>query len=82
VFVEDYFIRLDKNEPDLIHASVKLSCEVEREVVVEIPELKVRQAIMTDASGCGEVSFRVKKLKRWSPDAPKLYDVSVIGETD
>lgn len=82
VFVEDYFIRLDKNEPDLIHASVKLSCEVEREVVVEIPELKVRQAIMTDASGCGEVSFRVKKLKRWSPDAPKLYDVSVSGETD
>ena len=82
VFVEDYFIRLDKNEPDLIHASVKLSCEVERKVVVEIPELKVRQAIMTDASGCGEVSFRVKKLKRWSPDAPKLYDVSVSGETD
>ncbi len=82
VFVEDYFIRLDKNEPDLIHASVKLSCEVEREVVVELPELKVRQAIMTDASGCGEVSFRVKKLKRWSPDAPKLYDVSVSGETD
>lgn len=82
VFVEDYFIRLDKNEQDLIHASVKLSCEVEREVVVEIPELKVRQAIMTDASGCGEVSFRVKKLKRWSPDAPKLYDVSVSGETD
>lgn len=82
VFVEDYFIRLDKNEPDLIHASVKLSCEVEREVVVEIPELKVRQAIMTDTSGCGVVSFRVKKLKRWSPDAPKLYDVSVSGETD
>lgn len=66
VFVEDYFIRLDKHQPDLVHASVKLPGGVSREVIVEIPELKVRQSIITAGNGKGEVSFRVKKLRRWS----------------
>ncbi len=82
VFVEDYFIRLDKHQPDLVHASVKLSGGVSREVIVEIPELKVRQSIITAGNGKGEVSFRVKKLRRWSPDVPKLYDVTVSCGAD
>ena len=56
VFVEDYFIRLDKHQPDLVHASVKLSGGVSREVIVEIPELKVRQSIIT--AGMAKARFR------------------------
>ncbi len=82
VYVEDYFIRLDKHESDLIHASVQLSGKVSQEVTVDIPELKVSRTVQTDSEGRASVSFRVKRLQRWSPDSPKLYDVTVSSGAD
>lgn len=82
VYVEDYFIRLDKHESDLIHASVQLSGKVSQEVTVDIPELKVSRTVQTDSEGMASVSFRVKRLQRWSPDSPKLYDVTVSSGAD
>ena len=81
-FVEDYFIRLDNNSSDVINASVTLSDAVSAAVRIEIPELKVSQEFMTDASGRASVSFKVKRLQRWSPDTPKLYDVLVTSAQD
>lgn len=82
VYVNDYFIQLDKHQPDLIHAEVILSDRLEADVTIAIPELKVNKTIRTDAEGFARTSFKVKKLVRWAPDAPKLYDVTVSSGDD
>ena len=82
VYVNDYFIQLDKHQPDLIHAEIILSDKVEADVTISIPELKVNKTVRTDAEGFARASFKVKKLIRWAPDAPKLYDVNVCSGED
>ena len=82
VYVKDYFIQLDKHESDIINVSVELSDAVEGEVKVEIPELGISRILNTDASGRAGTSFKAKRLQRWAPGAPKLYDVSVSYGND
>lgn len=82
VFVEDYFIRLDKHEPDLVHASVSLSSGLSQDVTIEIPELKVSKTVTAGPDGKADFSFKVKRMQRWAPDDPKLYDVSVCSGAD
>ena len=83
VFVEDYFIRLDKDSADRISADVRLSgTPAGTSVLVEIPELKVRETASADERGAAALSFRVKNLKRWSPEDPKLYRVIVSAGRD
>ena len=82
VYIQDYFIQLDKNSPDVINASVTLSGTVSETVKIEIPELKISQELVTDGNGRASASFKVKKLRRWSPDDPKLYDVIVSSASD
>ena len=83
VFVEDYFIRLDKDSADRISADVRLSgAPAGTSVLVEIPELKVRETASADERGAAALSFRVKNLKRWSPEDPKLYRVIVSAGRD
>lgn len=76
-YIKDYMVQLDKNAPDVINANVRMSSQVPAgsSVTVSIPELKVSKVISLDKDGYGETSFRVRKLQRWSPDSPKLYDV-------
>ena len=82
-FVEDYFIRLDKDSADRISADVRLSgAHAGTSVLVEIPELKVRETASADERGAAALSFRVKNLKRWSPEDPKLYRVIVSAGRD
>ena len=76
-YIDDYFIQLDKHQPDLIHAQVTLSDQVSEDVTISIPELKVSMKVKTDEEGRAKTSFKVKKLVCWAPDAPKLYDVSL-----
>ncbi len=82
VFIEDYFIQLDKTKADKINASVKLSEKVSQSVTIEIPELQLKQTLKTDANGEAKVSFASKKIKRWSPTSPTLYKVKVSSEND
>lgn len=83
VFIEDYFIQLDKYKTDKIDARVKLSeKKVNSTITIEIPELKIKQTLTTDNNGEAKTSFNVKKLDRWSPESPKLYDVIVSSESD
>lgn len=82
-YINDYFIRLDKDDPALIHASVALEgCNEDDEVRIEIPELKVDVKASIDGNGCAETSFRVKKLIRWEPGNPKLYKVRISSDRD
>jgi len=82
VFIEDYFIQLDKTKADKINASVKLSEKVSQSVTIEIPELQLKQTLKTDANGEVKTSFASKKIKRWSPNSPTLYKVKVSSESD
>ncbi|NDW10723.1 glycoside hydrolase family 2 TIM barrel-domain containing protein [Dysgonomonas sp. 520] len=77
-YIKDYFVQLDKYKSDKIDVRVQLSAaNANVSVNVEIPELNVKQSLVTDNQGSAKASFNVKKLQRWSPDSPKLYDVIV-----
>ena len=81
-YISNYFIQLDKQRSDLIHAEVTLSDKSSAKVRIEIPELKIFHEGMTDGEGRMKTSFKVKKLTRWSPDSPKLYNVTVAAGSD
>lgn len=82
IYIDNYFIQLDKEESKLIRAKVCLSEKISnKQVTVEIPELHLKEQIVTDSDGRAETTFRVKKLERWSPENPKLYSVRLsFGE--
>ena len=83
VHIADYFVQLDKYRKDLIHATVTLSeAKAHQAVQISIPELKVRTTLETDNNGVAKASIPVKKLQRWSPEMPKLYDVSITASDD
>lgn len=83
-YIKDYFIQLDKQKSNLIDIRVQLSEKsANANVMVEIPELKIKQKLTTDNQGIATASVEnVKKLERWSPDSPKLYNVIVSSDND
>ena len=82
-YLEDYFIQLDKESPDQMIAKVHLSDKKPGEkITIAIPELKTSIDMQTDAEGKAEVKFNVKKLQRWSPENPKLYEVIISSAGD
>ncbi|WP_293743054.1 glycoside hydrolase family 2 protein [uncultured Pedobacter sp.] len=84
IFIQDYFIQLDKNHPGQINAKVKVVDKQKNvAVTVEIPELNIKQKLVTDQYGIANVSITdVKKIQRWSPASPKLYQVLVSTKED
>ncbi|MCW8313047.1 glycoside hydrolase family 2 [Sphingobacterium sp. InxBP1] len=83
VFIDDYFIQLDKTGADKINASVKLSeKKANIPVTIEIPGLQLKQTLMTDAYGEIKTAFVSQKIKRWSPSAPTLYQVKISSPDD
>lgn len=82
-FIEDYNVQLDKYKADKIDTKIKLSNKIaNKKVTVEIPELKIKQHLLTDVEGMIKTSFYSKKILRWSPNAPKLYKVIFSTEED
>lgn len=82
-YLEDYFIQLDKESPNQIIAKVHLSDKKPGEkITIAIPELKTSIDMQTDAGGKAEGKFNVKKLQRWSPENPKLYEVIISSAGD
>lgn len=79
IYIKDYMVQLDKSRPYVINASVRMSTPVPKgsSVRIDIPELKISGTAVLDSEGRGSVSLKAKKLVRWSPDAPKLYGVSL-----
>ena len=83
VFIEDYFVQLDKYSPNKIDVKIQLSDNLSNESVqIEIPELKIKQSLKTNSEGIATASIPVKNIKRWSPDDPKLYDVKIESSSD
>ena len=81
-FVNDYFIQLQQGSRDRVVGWVRLNgAQFNQRIIVRIPEAGVAKAFATDASGTALVDFTAN-LKLWSPESPKLYDVTIEAETD
>lgn len=76
-YIQDYSLQLDKKNWNLISGWIQLNNKVGGvSLEVSIPELKVRQQVVTDADGRASLSFKAKPVL-WCPENPKLYDVRV-----
>jgi beta-glucuronidase len=81
-FVEDYFVQLKKGSTDTIAGWVKLNgVRARQQVAIRIPEAGVSASVSTDANGYAALSIPAK-LTLWSPENPKLYDVTIASDTD
>jgi beta-glucuronidase len=81
-FVHDYLIQLEKGSRQHVRGWVKLAGEkLNQTITIRIPEAGVSKTITTDNSGLATIDFNAE-LKLWSPENPKLYDVSIEAETD
>jgi beta-glucuronidase len=82
-FVDDAWIRLGRD--GRIHADVRLngSEAADRELRLRIPSLGFTLAGRTDVDGLWRASIAApRRLKRWSPETPTLYDVEVEAGAD
>jgi beta-glucuronidase len=78
-FIRDYFIQLKKASADNITGYIQLDGSNKSGVPVEvtIPGLKLQNKLVTDANGYVSIDFKVKEIRRWSPQDPFLYDVNI-----
>ncbi len=78
-FVLDYHIQLDRSDPSMIRGYVQLDGPSigAQTVTLSIPEIRQENSFTTDANGYVEISLPAKKIKRWYPERPKLYDVTI-----
>ena len=82
-YITDYYIRLDKENPKLIHADVTLSTPTAGEIVtLSIPELNINKTFTTDEDGKASTSIKTKNLERWDISNPKLYSVTLSSARD
>jgi beta-glucuronidase len=81
-FIVDYFLQLQKGSASRISGWVKVDGSHRQQTIrIEIPEVRAASTVTTDANGYAEVGFDAS-LSLWSPDNPKLYDVTVRSDTD
>jgi beta-glucuronidase len=84
IFIQQYSLQLDP-EQDIKFAKKKQKFNLEghiklndsqssSELIVEIPELKIREKF-TIQGDSARFHLTAKKLQAWSPENPKLYDV-------
>jgi beta-glucuronidase len=81
-FIQDYFIQLEKGSTRQIKGWVQLNGpRLQQKVTIRIPEAGVTETVQTDPKGRADFSFQAG-LTLWSPQAPKLYEIQLISETD
>jgi beta-glucuronidase len=86
-FVSNYFLSLDKNSLNTkskkINGKLQLNgASFPQKARIEIPELKVDEEINVEANGGCNFSIDVKNMELWSPENPKLYEVSISAGND
>jgi len=82
MFVQDCFLQLKKGTAGEVAGWVRLNGASSRQqVVIEIPEAGIRQTVTTNEEGFAPVDFTAR-LQPWSPESPKLYQVTVSAGAD
>jgi beta-glucuronidase len=83
-YIDDYMIQLNPNNSEEIMGYIQLNGpgKANREVLLKISEAKISRKVNTDITGRAQIYIKKAKLKKWSPDNPKLYDVSLNAGKD
>jgi len=83
-FIGDYVVQLNNKNKDFIEGFIELkgSSIANKKIILPIPELKLKQELVTNSEGIATVKAEVKKLNYWSPNEPHLYDVTLFAESD
>jgi len=82
-YIDDYMLQLDKavdGKKRTLSFALSLNREeAGQEIVLSIPELKVKKKFMTNDRGqvSAQLSIPAAKLELWSPENPKLYQVEI-----
>ncbi|MBQ3882282.1 MAG: beta-glucuronidase [Bacteroidales bacterium] len=80
VYVENYSLKLDRENYSLIHFKANLSkAEKGKTITLSIPELKIEKTFTTAEDGSIEADLSAKPVL-WCPENPKLYDVRITLE--
>ncbi len=75
-FIQDYHLQLGKGSMNEVSGFIQLNGDdLQQEISIEIPELKIETTVNTNKTGKAPVNFELKNATPWSPDNPKLYDV-------
>ncbi|MCR6659438.1 MAG: beta galactosidase jelly roll domain-containing protein [Asticcacaulis sp.] len=82
-YIDDDFIHLTKDGRIAADVALEGAGKAGQAVEVSVPALKLTLKGTTGADGRVSLSARAPAgLKRWSPDTPTLYDVTVTSGTD
>lgn len=81
-YIRDYYIQLKKDDKQTIEGWIQLDGGMaEQKVALDIPELKIRKEIHTDAKGYATFEVNAKPVL-WTPETPKLYTINLTCNTD
>jgi beta-glucuronidase len=82
-YVDDAWVRLTRDGRMAVDAHLDGAGAANRPLHLKIPELGLDLAGTTDAKGDWRATFAAPRaLVRWSPDSPKLYDVTIAAGND
>ena len=86
-FISTYFFALDRSTRDkktkMINGSLTLNGKpVPQKARILIPELNVAKEISIDTTGSCDFTIEVKGVELWSPENPKLYEISIETDCD
>ncbi len=77
-FVAQHWLRLESESTRVITGEVRVEgAPAGQSVRVAIPELGQQITVKTDARGSAAFQFEPSNLMLWSPESPKLYDVTI-----
>ncbi|MCV9927126.1 beta-glucuronidase [Flavobacterium sp. LS1R49] len=78
-FVQDYTLQLDKKNKNVISGFIKINNFDPKFnlATVSIPELKINYNGKINSDGTLNFEIPVKKISYWSPENPKLYEVTI-----
>jgi beta-glucuronidase len=84
-FILDYSFQLQKGsaitKDKTVEGWVKFNSPINEDVIIEIPELKLKKKITVNGDSAS-FSFKLSKLQLWSPETPKLYNVVITSKDD
>jgi len=81
-FIQDYWVQLAKGSLNEIEGWVRLNgASAPQQVTLEISEAGIKQQITTDTNGYAHFHFPAN-LKLWSPENPKLYQITLSAASD